>query len=634
MKPDIFKITFALLAILAPACPAGAQDMDTTKKAAPPAVRYSPARLLMKADSARLAYDFPAAVRFCQEALDATDSTRRTRAEEQMILSQNGLSMMDYCSQPVVVAKQKFPLKDFFLFYPLRDRSWRKVPNQLDSLGGDVLSQAMYIPDGTKDIFYSAKDEEGIRNIYRTRLVDSLWSVPTLLNEQLTSSSDEIYPMLSPDGKSLYFASKGLYGMGGYDLYVSRWNKESRDWDVPVNMGFPYSSPCDDFLFINSEDGEYSIFASNRECGRDSVVLYVLEYDGMPVRKAVSDVDELRALALLSPARDPSRMDNVAAVSGVGLQSADTQRYMNKMKEVRILRDSVYKYGKALDDMRDGLASAQEPERTVLAKAIPEKEMLLQPLNDSLSRAVKALQEIEMEFLLKGVVLDSDKFQAEADREVVGAASGYAFSRNSLGPALQLGIRKPEAAFDYTFRILPEGRFAQDNTLPDGLVYQIQLFTTAKKASVADLGGLSPVFEKLNPSLKYTYSAGVFKSYKDVLSNLNKVKRRGFRDAFITAFLNGKSIPVREARSMESQIRTLYTVRIYPDNGQSLPELAITAIRQNSEKDLVKRIENGSVLFLAGPFEDRSRAEALVTALKATGVPNSEIVESVAEIAP
>ena len=60
--------------------------------------------------------------------------------------------------------------------------------------------------------------------------------------------------------------SKGLYGMGGYDLYVSQWNSETGDWDVPVNMGFPYSSPYDDFLFINTEDGKYSIFASNRGC--------------------------------------------------------------------------------------------------------------------------------------------------------------------------------------------------------------------------------------------------------------------------------------------------------------------------------------------------------------------------------
>ena len=151
--------------------------------------------------------------------------------------------------------------------------------------------------------------------------------------------------------------------MGGYDLYVANWNRETNDWDMPVNMGFPYSSPYDDFLFVNTEDGKYSIFASNRECGRDSVTIYVLEYDSMPVRKAVTDVGELRTLAALNPAKDPSRIDNDAAVKDDGQHDEGTKRYMEKMREVRALRDSVARYGKNLDKMRSELAAASAEEK-------------------------------------------------------------------------------------------------------------------------------------------------------------------------------------------------------------------------------------------------------------------------------
>lgn len=588
-------------------------------------------RLLAKADSARLAYDFPAAVGFCQRAMDAMDSSSRSKAEELLILSQNGQNMMNYCSQPVVVAKQKFPLKDFFLFYPLKNRSWRPAPNQLDSLGGDNLSKAIYIPDGTKDIYYSAKDEDGIRNIYRTVLLDSVWSVPTLVNEQLTSSSDEIYPMLSADGKSLFFASKGLYGMGGYDLYVSRWNQETKDWDVPMNMGFPYSSPYDDFLYIDTEDGKYSIFASNRECGRDSVFIYVIEYDSMPVRKAISDVNELRKFSALAPTGDPSRIDNDSAVAGSNLQNAGTQRYMDKMKEVRALRDSVFRFDRKLNEMRSALASVSEPERGKLSSAIAEQELKIPAMNDSLSKAVKQLQDIEMEFLAKGVVIDPGKFQAQADKVVVGASSGYTFSKNSFGPAFQMEIRKPKPKFDYSFKILPEGRFAESNVLPEGLLYQIKLFTISRKAGIPDLKGLSPVFEKMTPPQKYSYSVGVFKSYKDVLSKLNKVKKIGFRSAEIIAFHDGESISVSKARSMESQVRTLFLVKIYPENGKSLPESVVTVIRQCSDNDLVKSVEAGSVVFTVGPFEEKEAATGLTDALKAAGAGNVSVEESLSE---
>lgn len=617
MRNKLFIGIFTLLAQIAFTAEASAQ--------------VSPTRLMIKADSCRMAYSFAEAVQYSESAVEALDSTASARAEEQLLMARNGLNMMSFCSQPTVVAKQTFPLKDFFLFYPLKNHSWRKTPNQLDSLGGDNLSRAIFIPDGSRDIYYSAKDEEGIRNIYATHLTDSLWSVPTLINEQMTSSSDEIYPMLSPDGQSLYFASKGLYGMGGYDLYVSNWNSETNDWDMPVNMGFPYSSPYDDFLFVNTEDGKYSIFASNRDCGRDSVTIYVLEYDSMPVRKAVTDVDELRALASLNPARDHSRIDNDAAVPDEGQQNESTKRYMDKMREVRALRDSVARFGKNLEKMRSGLAGASGEEKARLTAEISDKEMMLPTLNSALNAAVKELQNIEMDFLANGIVIDTRKLQAEADKEIVGASSGYTFSKNSYGPALHLDIMKPKPTFDYSFMILPEGRFAENNTLPEGIIYQIRIFTLGRKATVADLNGLSPVFERTTTSGRHAYSVGLFKSYKDVLSNLNKVKNRGFRDAQIDAFHNGQVINVRKARELESKVRTLFMVKIFPEDGQSLSEQAIAAVHEHSDKDLIKSVEAGSVVFTTGPFEDKSQVDVLVAALKAAGAENVSVSESTSE---
>ena len=594
--------------------------------------QVSPTRLMMKADSCRRAYSFAEAVKYGEDAVAALDSTSSAKAEEQLLLSRNGLNMMEFCSQPTVVARQTFPLKDFFLFYPLKDLSWRRTPNQLDTLGGDKVSQAVYVPEGARDIYYSAKDEEGIRNIYSTHLQDSLWTAPALINEQTTSSSDEIYPMLSPDGQSLYFASKGLYGMGGYDLYVSKWNKDNGDWDVPVNMGFPYSSPYDDFLFAITDDGKYSIFASNRSCGRDSVTIYVLEYDSMPVRKAVTDVNELRVLTSLRPTSDPSRIESGAAVSGNGQTDEGTKRYMDKMNEVRALRDSVTRFGRNLDKMRSGLASASsEEEKAKLTERIAEQEAMLPEMNRTLNAAVKELQNIEMDFLANGIVIDTRKLQAQADKEIVGTSSGYAFSKNRYGPELRLDISRPKPSFDYSFMILPEGRFAESNTLPDGLVYQIRIFTLSRKASVRDLNGLSPVFERITNSGKRAYSVGLFRTYKDALSNLNKVKNRGFRDAQIDAFNNGQVIGVSKAREMESKVRSLTMIKIYPEDGQSLTDEAIAILRQHSDKDLIKSVEAGAVVFTAGPFDDKSQAESLVAALKTAGVSNVSVTEASSE---
>ena len=204
-----------------------------------------------KGDSLRRAYCFKAALDTLEAAkLAASDSLEIQRIEEAAMLARNGLNMLGFCNRPVVVAREKFARKDFFLYYPVQDKSWRPVPNALDSLS-DGIVPATFIPEGASSLLYSASDSDGIRNLYKTQFADTVWTAPELLGEHLTSSGNEIFPMLSHDGQSLYFASDGLYGMGGYDLYVSKWNSELQEWDTPSNLGFPYSSPYDDFLFVN-----------------------------------------------------------------------------------------------------------------------------------------------------------------------------------------------------------------------------------------------------------------------------------------------------------------------------------------------------------------------------------------------
>lgn len=599
----------------------GREDADTVATAGKP-VDYS--RIVSVTDSLIKDYKFKEALEIFEDAKSDADSLGKITIDEAMVQAQNGYNMTGFCSSPVTVAKERFSLKDFFLYYPLQNKSWRSTPNQLDSTGGP-FARALYLPSDAETIYWSAKDSDNIRNICRSSLRDTLWSVPELVNEQITSSADEIYPMVSPDGTQLFFASKGLYGMGGYDLYVSNWDNELNDWGVPVNMGFPYSSPYDDFLYINTSDGRYSIFASNRECSADSVYIYVLEYDSMPVRTEIRTPDELRNLCTLKPANDPTRMDNASATAKDIQDNDETHKYTQKMLEVRSLRDSIFRYSSELDKDRSMYAQASDEEKAKLQASILSREAALPGLQDSLARVSKELQDIELNFLKSGVVINPEKLQKEADREVVGVASAYTFKKNELGKPITLDMEKPKPSFDYTFQILPEGRFAEDNTLPEGLVYQIQLFSLSTKATVKQIKGLSPVFERIGSTGKHIYSVGLFHSYKDVLANLNKVKRVGFRSAVIVAFQNGKTITVPKAREMEKSIHELFQVRIFPANGSALSETELTAVRSASDTDMVRDTEGGIISFIVGPFDSSAEAESLASELRKNGLMNLRV---------
>lgn len=394
-------------------------------------------RMFQKADSLRKNYDFLSAITLLHQSEDKADSLLIPKIKEQLLQNENALSMMDYCSHPVVVSKRKFSIKDFYLFYPLEDKSWRPLPNILDTATANLFVNATYIPNSSKAVHYSALDSTGSRNLYYSEYIDTLWSRPKLVNKQITSSSDEIYPMLSPDGTKLYFSSKGLYGMGGYDLYVSEFNKNTQEWGTPVNMGFPYSSPADDFLFINTEDEKYSIFASNRETSSDSVCVYVLEYETTPARKALKDRKLLKNLAFLTPVNDPSRIDNVSAIVEDIPENEETKKYMDKILEVRQLRDTLTSFNRHLEELRATVSSIEEQEkRQDVIDTILIMERQFPFLQDSLKRAGEELHNIEMEFLINGIVIDPDKIQVEVEKEIVGVTSGYTYTKNQMGENL------------------------------------------------------------------------------------------------------------------------------------------------------------------------------------------------------
>lgn len=511
--------------------------------------------LLRAADSLRAAYFFDKSIDLYNQACDIeADSLKRVLIGDRRLLSENGRNMSEYVYSPTVIAKQKFSIDDFFLYYPLPDSCWHPSPVYVDSLAADRLSSVVYVenPAEAEKIYWPALDSEGIRNIYVTENRDTVWSLPVLVNESMTSDGDEIFPMLSPDGKSLYFASSGLYGVGGYDLYVSHWNDRSGDWDIPVNMGFPYSSPADDFLLINTDDGKYTVFASNRECSPDSVYVYVLEYDTMPVRSAVTSPEYLAELSRMEPLETAVPAARGQDAGGDG--NAEISRYMNKIHEVGALRDSIACCVLRIDENSNELASCTDSlEQGRLASLIAEAEKSLGAYQDSLGRATDVLQQIEMDFLMSGVIIDPEQLMARADDEENDTSVSYVFEKRAMGDSLSIVMEQPKVEFDYSFKVLPVGQFALDSTLPDGIVYQIQLCCVARRMGENDLKGLSPVFEEKTPTGKYIYSAGVFSTYNDVLAKLNTVKRAGFRSAFITAFKDGEPVKVARARALEAK---------------------------------------------------------------------------------
>lgn len=102
---------------------------------------------------------------------------------------------------------------------------------------------------------------------------DGTWGTPQRLPNHINTPDEEESVLIHPDGKTLYFASKGHPGMGGSDLYVSRMD-ENGNWGKPENLGYPINTQFDENSLMVSPDGEIAFFASDREGGYGGLDIY------------------------------------------------------------------------------------------------------------------------------------------------------------------------------------------------------------------------------------------------------------------------------------------------------------------------------------------------------------------------
>ena len=132
------------------------------------------------------------------------------------------------------------------------------------------------ITDNGNTLYFASDMPKGFggMDIYKVqKKADGNWGAPENLGQTINTPENEIYPYVN--GKALFFASKGLNGFGGYDLYQSKMN--SLIPGTPINMGIPFNSSKDDVAFICKADGRTGYFSSNRASneGEDKVYFYI-----------------------------------------------------------------------------------------------------------------------------------------------------------------------------------------------------------------------------------------------------------------------------------------------------------------------------------------------------------------------
>jgi outer membrane protein OmpA-like peptidoglycan-associated protein len=104
------------------------------------------------------------------------------------------------------------------------------------------------------------------------------WQDPINIGATINTPYDEEGVYITPDGKSLYFSSKGHNSMGGFDIFRSEYSEGK--WSNPINMGYPINTPDDDVFFTMSANGQRGYYSSKKKDGYGDHDLYIITFLG------------------------------------------------------------------------------------------------------------------------------------------------------------------------------------------------------------------------------------------------------------------------------------------------------------------------------------------------------------------
>ena len=151
------------------------------------------------------------------------------------------------------------------------------LPGEVNSFNWET--QPSLSSDG-KTLYFirRVKQHGGIRSdIFMSKLqANGKWGKAVPLPNNINTMREETSVHIHPDGRTLYFASNGHIGLGGFDIYMTQMQPDG-SWSDPVNLGYPINTENDENSLLVGPDGDVAFFASDRPGGYGDLDIYYFE---------------------------------------------------------------------------------------------------------------------------------------------------------------------------------------------------------------------------------------------------------------------------------------------------------------------------------------------------------------------
>jgi len=250
------------------------------------------------------------------------------------------------------------------LYYSnLEGNTWELPKKYGPEINSEYLEASASIASDGNKIYFSSNRPDGYggKDIYRVmKLPHGDWSLPQNLGPQINTPYDDDAPFIHPDGLTLYFSSMGHKSMGGHDIFKSTL-KEDLTWTEPENLGYPINTTDDDMYFVLSADGRRGYYSSGKEGGYGDQDIYIIrlpyEFKDLTIIKGV--VTSADSLGKPLKAKITLRDFNTKKIEGIYHSNSVTGKYLlvippNKKFKMSVEAAGHYSYIDFVDFPEDG----------------------------------------------------------------------------------------------------------------------------------------------------------------------------------------------------------------------------------------------------------------------------------------
>ena len=133
----------------------------------------------------------------------------------------------------------------------------------------------VYINEMGNKCYFSDENANGLMQLYTLDKLGEDWSDPLALKGINEGISEANYPFMMTDGTTFYFAAKGKESIGGYDIFVTRADSENGQFLKPENIGMPFNSEANDYMYIIDELSNIGYFVTDRRQPEGKVCIYM-----------------------------------------------------------------------------------------------------------------------------------------------------------------------------------------------------------------------------------------------------------------------------------------------------------------------------------------------------------------------